>query len=711
MESALLPEGDDDDIKPSPPPDKSTLLSNLVESDSSHKLFDDDHHVGEADLFGSLDEPPAPAAVSDPLATSAPREPSKLLVSGLIKENGNEGGGGLFDDIDEMPHEEEPSIQQVQAVPTNTNSNDTAPSPSSPDEWNNNFNNSYEEPNSDVNLLSSTGGMGLGGSIPREAVHPPHPPPQQQQQPQVMNAMAGSYYYSTSGAGQMHYPPHHQQQHGSVLAGMHNAGGVQHHHQQQQHSTQPPLSTANHYNTNTNYNQQQHQQPILTSTSVIPKALTDYTPPPPFNSPYGKITVTEPMLIQGTGLFAGPPHWTYLVTLYNKDTNSNNNNHSQPISAVRRRFRHFLALETRLHNSAPGAILPPRPEKHPTRAIEEASARQSSEFAKSRCVELTTYMNALATHPYLGNNAELKLFLMLQDHIGTAWPEVSGSALTRITAVGMGSVEKLAEGIDGILNDVNLLGGSHPAGGWGEDNAELLALAAYEGRRIGAVAGSVPKIEGTVNILKDRGDRWGATGLEMSKLAKDVAWCDRELTAPLELLSSALLRTGRRVKRCGLEIASSVTPFITQYKLCKYEQMAFADRRAALKRRTEARGSADRRAAKVMMNQYPGGRLGSLEKMEMEAAMYDEMATEAAREAEEVASRLQNEVGRIGSIRVREWDDGVRAVACGMKEACAENAAIWEAALECFKREFPEVHVPEMADVLNGSHHNQTQFV
>jgi hypothetical protein len=29
-----------------------------------------------------------------------------------------------------------------------------------------------------------------------------------------------------------------------------------------------------------------------------------------------------------------------------------------------------------------------------------------------------------------------------------------------------------------------------------------------------------------------------------------------------------------------------------------------------------------------------------------------------------------------------------------MKEACAENAAIWEAALECFKREFPEVHVP-----------------
>jgi hypothetical protein len=30
-----------------------------------------------------------------------------------------------------------------------------------------------------------------------------------------------------------------------------------------------------------------------------------------------------------------------------------------------------------------------------------------------------------------------------------------------------------------------------------------------------------------------------------------------------------------------------------------------------------------------------------------------------------------------------------------MKEACSENAAIWEAALECFKREFPEVAVPD----------------
>jgi hypothetical protein len=523
--------------------------------------------------------------------------------------------------------------------------------------------------------------MGLGGEVPKETVMPPPSLQQHYQQQQhlpnqqgVMNAMAGSYYYSTSGAGQMHLsqqmhqpPMHHpsqlqqqQQQQPSILAGMHvghdvSLGGVPA--QSSYYPKQPP-----------------------------PKSLTDYVPPPPFHSPYGKITITDPMLIQGTGLFAGPPHWTYLVTLYSKDS-------SQPISAVRRRFRHFVALETRIRQSVPGAILPPRPEKHPARAIEEASARQSSEFAQQRSHELSVYMNGLANHPHVATAPELKLFLTLQDHIGTAWPEVSGSALTRFTAVGTASVEKLADTMDGILSEL----GTAQQVAAGEDNAEILALAAYEGRRIGAVSGSVPKIEGTVNLLKEKGDRCGATGLEMSKLAKDVAWCDRELSGPMEILSSALLRSGRRTKRLGMEMGGGIAPFVSQYKLCRYEQMAFVDRRTALKRRSEARSGADRRAAKVMMNQTSMssmGRLGTLEKMEMEAAMFDEMATEAAREAEEVAARLQSEVGRIGSIRVREWDGCLKVVASGMKEACAENAAIWEAALECFKREFPEVHVP-----------------
>jgi hypothetical protein len=688
MESALIPESDEkQQQQPPASTTKSTLLSNLVESGSDHQLFGNDE--GDADLFGSLNDNDGPSLFSDdvnnndaeldplstvtvtaPAAAVANVEPvsSKLAFSGLLGEqNGGDDGGvgsGLFDDIDDQP-----PVSNLEEDPTNENNGSMHEM---------NLNELDPTNNNDVNGMTHDFGMGmgLGGAIPQEEDVSPPPPSQQgmqmpssgQQQGGVMNAMAGSYYYSTSGAGQMHTNTPHQDPTVQHYPGGHN--------------------NVNQLTGPSPQQQPQQQQPYQSpfQQGPIPKALTSYVPPPTFHSPYGKITITDPMLIQGTGLFAGPPHWTYLVTLYSKQDPSGS---SQPISAVRRRFRHFVALESRIRTSSPGAIMPPRPEKHPTRAIEEASARQSAEFAKSRSHELEVYMNSLANHPIVANCPELKLFLTLQDHIGTAWPEVSGSVVTRFTAVGNASVEKLADAVDGML------GQSSPVMG-GEDNAEILALAAYEGRRIGAVTSSVPKIEGTVGILKERGDRCGATGLEMSKLAKDVAWCDRELSGPMEVLSSALLRSGRRMKRLGLDVGAGVMPFVSQYRLCRYEQMAFEDRRMALKRRSEARSSADRRAAKVMMNQTSiasMGRLGMLEKMEMEAAMMDEIATETAKEADEIALRLQSEVGRIGSIRVREWDLAMRVVAGGMKEACAENAAIWEAALDCFKREFPDVQV------------------
>jgi hypothetical protein len=558
-----------------------------------------------------------------------------------------------------------------------------------------------------------------------------------------MNAMAGSYYYSTTGAGQMTQQggggpnsrrvaangvsAHTIPQQPSVLAGMHvghdvNLGGVMPIALTTTTTTitTPPYSggpisssSSSRYGggggtTNNNYGNGNNYFP------PPPGAIADYVPPPPFEPHYGKVVVSDPMLIQGTGLFAGPPHWTYLVTVHSRSARGNatttsagvvpataNNNDNaqqhqrpqeQPVSAVRRRFRHFVALEDRLRQSVPGAILPPRPEKHPGRAIEEAAARQSSDFAQQRARELGAYMNALVDHPHAGSSPELKLFLLLQDHIGTAWPEVSSSAFTRMTAVGTATVERLTETVDGVLSEF----GTAQQVAAGEDSAEILALAAYEGRRIGAVSSSVPKVEGAVSLVRDRGDRLGATGLEMSKLAKDVGWCDRDLATPMEVLSGALLRCGRRTKRLGLELGAAIIPFVVQYRTCRYEQMAFADRRSCLKRRTEARSKADGRAARLMMNQtsmQSVGRLGSLERMETEAAMYDELAMEASREADEVATRLQTEVGRISSIRVREWDASMKVIASGMKEACAENASIWESALEAFRREFPDYPV------------------
>ncbi|KAL7534169.1 hypothetical protein ACHAWF_004738 [Thalassiosira exigua] len=540
-------------------------------------------------------------------------------------------------------------------------------------------------------------GMGLGGEIqpehaaevarPPAAAPPPAPGPgapggggqpyyQQQQYRQlhpqqqpprgVMNAMAGSYMYSTTGAGQTAAgpgvggapPSHHQQP--SVLAGMHvghdvNLGGV---------PGAPPGS----------------QGPF----TPVPGAIADYVPPDAAPPVHGKVVVDDPMLVQGSGLFAGPPHWTYLVTVHAIS------DPARPVSAVRRRFRHFVALEDRLRQGVPGAILPPRPDKHPARAIEEATARQSAEFAKQRAAELGTYLNALAEHPHAGPSAELRLFLALQDHIGTAWPEVSSSAFTRMTAVGSAAVERMGDAVDAALSEL----GTAQQVAAGEDCAEILALAAYEGRRIGAVTSSVPKVEGCVALVRERGDRMGATGLEAGKLARDVGWCDRDLAGPTEVLSAAMLRCGRRTRRLGLELGAAIAPFAIQYRTCRYERLAFADRRTALKRRTEARVKADGRATKLMMNSHggmaPAGRLGTLERMETDAAVYDEMASEAAREADEVADRLRSEVGRIAAHRTKEWDASLRVVASGMREACAENAAIWEGALEAFRREFPD---------------------
>ncbi|KAL9180343.1 hypothetical protein ACHAXT_008313 [Thalassiosira profunda] len=682
-------------------------------------------------LLGEEANPPAAAAAS-PAAPPAPAITSKLSTSGLLESSSsglfgdddapatNGGASGLFDDVDAEQAEQarqaaaaaaaEKAAEADEARRQEEEIRNSVPAPPADDAE------GAPEAMHELNLNDANGefmgmGMGLGGEIPISphpapaapqgpvnnqgyqfsSYRPPGaegPPPQGHatghgmqpppgQQPGVMNAMAGSYYYSTTGNGQQAQttaaprkpnPPPQP----SVLAGMHvghdvGLGGV----------APPPNGPV----TGT---PGQAYAGLNNTFAAVPHAISHYVAPPPFDPLYGKIVVGDPMLVQGTGLFAGPPHWTYLVTVHAKG-----HSHQPAVSAVRRRFRHFVALEERLRNGVPGAILPPRPDKHPARAIEEATARQSAEFAQQRAAELGAYMTALAEHPHTGTSPELELFLTLQDHIGTAWPEVSSSAFTRMTAAGSNAVEKLTESVDGVLSEL----GTAQQVAAGEDSAEILALAAYEGRRIGAVSSSVPKIEGCVGLIRERGDRLGATGLEAGKLAKDVAWCDRDLAGPLEVLSGGLLRSGRRTKRLGLELGAAVAPFATQYRMCKYEQRAFADRRAALKRRSEARVNADKRASRLMVTQtsVPSmGRMGTLERMETEAAVYDEMAVEAGREADEIAARLQSEVGRIGAIRVREWDGGMRVVASAMREACAENAAIWESALEAFAREFPD---------------------
>lgn len=384
---------------------------------------------------------------------------------------------------------------------------------------------------------------------------------------------------------------------------------------------------------------------------------------------YAGIQVTEPMLIQTQSfLISSPPYWSYQIAAHLAG--------NQGTWLVRRRFRHVVSLEDRLRQTCPGSILPPRPEKHATRALEEASTLQSAEFAMQRARELEQYLNQLAKHPVAGQSQVLRLFLGLQDDIGTAWPECSNNALTRLGAVGAGVSMKVAE-------STNLTAASAPAHEWEED-AELLGLCSSESLRLGAVSQAVPKVEGTVILLRDLGDAAGALGMELSKASKSL---DSEFKV-FEVLSSGLLRNGRRTKRLALEMSAAMESFLQQYKLVRYEKMAMQDRRQAIQRKSKERGRADARAFHLSQQQRQlqvHGQMHQLSQLEQNAIYMDSQALDAVSEADEIGARLKSEIHRVAITRRTEWNISMKTIASCMKEACSERAAIWEATLEAFE--------------------------
>jgi hypothetical protein len=273
--------------------------------------------------------------------------------------------------------------------------------------------------------------------------------------------------------------------------------------------------------------------------------------------------------------------------------------------------------------------------------------------------------------------------------MGSAWPEVSSSIFTRLSEVGATTATKISEGTSGIISELNnesqILAG--------EDNSELLALATSEGLRIGSVLQSVPKIEGTVSSVGEWGECMSVSGLEIQKLVNNVManpQQDREFCGPFEILSSGLLRCGRRTSRLAVELGAAAQVFTLQYKLCRYERMAFADRRSALVRRRDARMNADKKAQKLAVQQHScvGAGMGGHHQhyqhgmingaAERDAVMSDEIATDSYNESETIGQILQCEVGRIADVRKNDWSMSLKVIAANMREAHAERAAIWE---------------------------------
>jgi len=408
-----------------------------------------------------------------------------------------------------------------------------------------------------------------------------------------------------------------------------------------------------------------------------PQAPTFMYNPGNFEPLFGPVSVTDPILVQSPGILAGPPHWTYAVIIRDMKKIEGQEQFSAVVSSVRRRFRHFVALEERTRRDCRGAILPPRPNKHSTRAIDEATTRQSAQFALQRAKELETYLNALRLHPLAGKSQVLKLFLTLPDHLGVAWPEVSSSIFTRLTEAGASTAVKVAESTSAVIAELNTENQIMA----GEDNAELLALTSAEGMRISGVLQAVPKIENAVVLVADQAERKNAIGMEMQKLVNNVFAHEKVFSGPFEILASGLLRCGRRTNRLAVELGAASEVFSLQHKLCKYERLAFADRRSALVRRRDAKKEADLKSQKLVMQQHQLQSMGKFSKLDSygrEAAMADEIAVDAIKEADEIGHILLGEVNRISKERRVDWGMSLRVMAANLREAHAERVAIWE---------------------------------
>ncbi|GMI04959.1 hypothetical protein TrVE_jg8163 [Triparma verrucosa] len=376
-----------------------------------------------------------------------------------------------------------------------------------------------------------------------------------------------------------------------------------------------------------------------------------------YPSKFKTVSVVEPTQRKEGGYFSSSTYWVYKFVV-----NESN--------FVIRRFRDMVALENRLHDTCPGCILPPSPDKHKLRAIEEGTSAQSLEFAQARCEEMQTYLTQLIGHPILTNAEPLTTFLTLQDDIGTTWPEVSSSAVTRLKA----SVDVDVKQKMKVFN----------VGDVTDDSPQLSDLAIEENERMNTILQAVPKLENATILLKEQSEYCGNVGVEMTKLVKDF---DGEMES-LRVLSNTLLRSARRSKRAALELSAAVSPLSRQHKLVHYEKKAFADRQEALKIRIAAGRTVEAKQIKYdTAKQDRTTPLEKLKQIEMEITTAKAISVQRKEEANIVAGRLLSEVEKIRAERRSCYISACKIMASSFAEGCRERRAIWEQGLETFKRE------------------------
>ena len=119
------------------------------------------------------------------------------------------------------------------------------------------------------------------------------------------------------------------------------------------------------------------------------------------------VAVTDPQMSLAAGSPFGKKVVTYKVRVVVRDPSAFPEYRTKD-AAVWRRFRDFVALADLLRESHKGYFVPPRPEKKPLSASDDA-------FVRDRAHQLGAYLERLASHPACRKAAELRVFLTAPD--------------------------------------------------------------------------------------------------------------------------------------------------------------------------------------------------------------------------------------------------------------------------------------------------------
>jgi len=369
------------------------------------------------------------------------------------------------------------------------------------------------------------------------------------------------------------------------------------------------------------------------------------------------------------GFFGASTFWAYKIVV----------NSTQ---FVVRRFRDVVALEKRIRDACPGIILPPSPDKHRGRAVEEGTTQQSAEFAQARSHEISNYLQGLIELPMVNNCEPLKVFLTLQDDIGTAWEEVSTSAVTRLTASATASANKSALNASYTMNKLN-------SNEVTDSDPKVFASTQDQLEIISSIHQAVPKLENASVLFREQGERMGDCGMELTKLVNDIKHSDP--TTPIQLLSNSILRGSRRTKRESVEIAAALQPYSYQYRLCDYIKLAIGDRKRIIARRHSLNRRHEEKTLRLRMQKTsPTATTDSLRKLELETKNLSAQLSNANDLQNDMGLQILSEFTRVNERRRDDFGRSTKIIASSMLEAARERRAIWEDAKRTFEAEFDE---------------------